>query len=260
MEIVVCIKQVPDTVDVKIDPVTKNLVREGITGVINPFDKNALEEAIRLKEKQGAKVTVISMGPPQFKESLREALAMGADEAVLLCDRAFAGADTLATAYVLNQAIKKIGQPDIVFFGKHAVDADTGQVGPIVAEMLGLVQATYVTKVTVEEDKIQVERLLEDSKESLELKLPAVLTVAKELNEPRYPTPLKIMKAARKEIAGWGKEDLGADPAQIGMRGSPTQVLDIFSPQRSKEVKMLSGTLEEIAQDLFNHLRADKVL
>lgn len=261
MEIVVCIKQVPDpTVEIRIDPKTKNLLREGIPGVINPYDKNALEEAIRIKESQGGKVTVISMGPAQVKESLREALAMGADEAVLLSDRAFGGADTLATSYVLAQAIKKLAPVDIVFFGKNAVDADTGQVGPIVAEMLELPQVTYVNKSSVEDQTLLLDRALEGAVETVRVKLPAVITVDKDLNEPRYPNPLKIMKAAKKEITTWGKDDLAADPGKIGQGGSPTCVLEVFNPPKSKEAAILEGPPSEQAEKLFTALRNDKVI
>lgn len=261
MEIIVCIKQVPDpTVEVRIDPKTKNLVREGIAGVINPYDKNALEEAVRIKESQGGKVTVISMGPPQVKEALREALAIGADEAILLSDREFGGADTLATSYVLALAIKKLGGADIVLFGKNAVDADTGQVGPIVAERLGLPQATYASKISVEGNTLLINRHLEDSTETVKVTLPAVITADKELNEPRYPTPLKIMKAAKKEIIVWGKEDIEADTAKTGLKGSPTRVLEIFSPAKNSQVKLLNGSPEEAVQALFTVLRSDKVI
>lgn len=261
MDIIVCIKQVPDpTVEVRIDPKTKNLVREGIAGVINSYDKNALEEAVRIKESQGGKVTVISMGPPQVKEALREALAIGADEAILLSDREFGGADTLATSYVLALAIKKLGGADIILFGKNAVDADTGQVGPIVAERLGLPQATYASKISVEGDILLIDRHLEDSTETVKVTLPTVITADKELNEPRYPTPLKIMKAAKKEIIVWCKVDIEADAAKIGLKGSPTRVLEIFSPAKSNQVKLINGSPEEAAQTLFNVLRADKVI
>lgn len=261
MDIIVCIKQVPDTVDVKIDPVTKNLLREGIEGVINPFDKNALEEAIKIKESLGGKVTVISMGPAQVKESLKEALAMGADEAILLSDRCFAGADTLATAHVLAAAIKKIGSYDIIFFGRHAVDADTGQVGPIVAEKLGLPQVTYAKGIQCRGEKLLVERLLEDEIETVEVKTPVVITATKELNTPRYPSPIKIMKAARKNIPVWNLDAIEVELERVGLDGSPTRVIDVFTPQKTKEVEMLcGGDWEEIAQTLFEKLRADKVL
>ncbi|MDI3534377.1 MAG: hypothetical protein PWQ82_742 [Thermosediminibacterales bacterium] len=260
MNIIVCVKQVPDTMDVKIDPVTKNLIREGIEGVINPFDKNAIEEAVKIKDEYGGKVTAISMGPPQFKESLKEALAMGVDEAILISDRAFAGADTLATSYVLAEAIKKIGNYDLIFCGKHAVDADTGQVGPEIAERLGIPQITFVKSLKLENDAVVAERLLEDAVEKVTVKLPAVITTTKELNEPRYPSPIKIMKAARKEIPIWSASELNADPEQIGLKGSPTQVVDIFTPEKTTEVEMIQGTAEEIANTLFEKLREKKVL
>lgn len=260
MKIVVCIKQVPDTVDVKIDPVTKNLDRSNITGVINPFDKNAIEEAIKIREKHGGEVIVISMGPPQAMESLREALAMGCDNAILLSCRELGGADTLATGYALSQAIKKIGDVDIVFFGRHAVDADTGQTGPIVAEFLGMRQITYVAKVDIEGDYVIASRLLEDGMERVKVKLPVAMTATKELNTPRYATPIKIMKAVRKEIPVWTSEDLKCDSNRIGLKGSPTIVTEIFEPEKSSDVIMLEGSPEEMVQELLNKLTAQKIL
>ncbi|MCY6485934.1 electron transfer flavoprotein subunit beta/FixA family protein, partial [Clostridium aestuarii] len=174
MNIVVCLKQVPDTTEVKIDPKTGTLIREGVPSIINPDDKNALEEALRLKDANEAKVTVISMGPPQAEAALREAIAMGADEAVLISDRAFAGADTLATSHALAAALKKLDY-DIIFAGRQAIDGDTAQVGPEIAEHLGLAQVTYVEKVEVKEDALKVRRALEDGYEELEIKMPCLL-------------------------------------------------------------------------------------
>ncbi|MCD3217948.1 electron transfer flavoprotein subunit beta/FixA family protein, partial [Clostridium botulinum C] len=185
MKIVVCLKQVPDTNQVKIDPVTGTLIREGVPSIINPEDKNALEEALRLKDEKGATVTVISMGPPQAEAALREAMAMGADDAILISDRAFAGADTLATSYALAGALKKL-EYDFILAGRQAIDGDTAQVGPEIAEHLGIPQVTYVEKVDVEGDKLTVRRALENGYEVLEVQTPCLLTAIKELNEPRY--------------------------------------------------------------------------
>ncbi|MHC1719860.1 MAG: electron transfer flavoprotein subunit beta [Clostridiaceae bacterium] len=260
MKIVVCIKQVPDTVDVKIDPVTKNLDRTNIVGVINPFDKNAIEEAVRLKEKHGGEITVVSMGPPQTNESLREALALGCDNAILLSARELGGADTLATGYTLSRAIEKIGAVDIVLFGSHAVDADTGQTGPIVAENLGYRQITFVSKVEIEDGYVFASRTLENGVQKVKAKLPVVLTATKELNKPRYATPIKIMKAAKKEITVWNHLDLECDMDRIGLKGSPTAVTEIFEPRRDNKINMLKGSPEEMAKELVNKLLADKLL
>ena len=189
MKIIVLMKQVPNTNEVKIDPKTGTLIREGVPSIINPDDKNALEEALKIKEEKGGSVTVLTMGPPQADFALREALAMGADEAILLTDRVFAGADTWATSLALAKAIQKIGEYDLIFAGRQAIDGDTAQVGPEIAEHLGLPQVTYVRKVvSLEGNKVVVERALEDGYEVIECQLPAVLTAIKELNVPRYPS------------------------------------------------------------------------
>lgn len=223
MNIVVCIKQVPDTNEVKIDPITGTLIREGVPSIINPDDKNALEEALVLKEKYNANVTVISMGPPQAEKALREALAMGADEAILITDRAFAGADTLATSRALAEAIKKLPY-DIVFAGRQAIDGDTAQVGPEIAEHLNLPQVTYVEKVEFEGEKLKVRRALEDGYEIIRVKTPVLLTAIKELNVPRYMNIKYIYEAFRKEIKFWNANDIDLDRSMLGLLGSPTKV------------------------------------
>ena len=223
MNIVVCVKQVPDTNEVKIDPKTNTLIREGVPSIINPDDKNALEEAIKLKESQGAHVTVISMGPPQAEKALREALAMGADEAILIGDRAFAGSDTLATSNTLAGAIKKLDY-DIIFAGRQAIDGDTAQVGPGIAEHLGIPQVTYVEKVSVEGNELKVRRALEDGYENIKVSMPVLLTAIKELNEPRYMDIKNIFTAFKKEIKIWSSADIDVDKALLGLAGSPTKV------------------------------------
>lgn len=260
MKIVVCIKQVPDTVDVKIDPVTKNLDRRNIVGVINPFDKNAIEEAVKIKENHGGEITVISMGPPQTNESLREALALGCDNAILLSARELGGADTLATAYTLSRAIEKIGDIDIVLFGSHAVDADTGQTGPIVAENLGYRQITFVSEVDIKEGYVFASRALENGVQKVKAKLPVVMTATNTLNKPRYAKPINIMRAFKKEITVWNHIDLDCDMECIGLKGSPTAVTEIFEPKRDNKINMLKGSPEEIAKDLVDKLLADKFL
>ncbi len=191
MKIVVCLKQVPDTTAVKIDPKTGTLIRDGVPSIINPEDKHALEVALQLKDNNGAEVTVLSMGPPQAKSALREALCMGADKAILITDRAFAGADTLATSKALAGALKKL-EYDIIFAGRQAIDGDTAQVGPEIAEHLNIPQVTYVQGVKVEEDGLLVNRALEDGYELIKVKAPVLLTAIKELNEPRYMNVKKI--------------------------------------------------------------------
>lgn len=232
MNIVVCIKQVPDTTDVRINPENNTLIRDGVPSIINPFDENAIEEALRLKEKYGGKVTVISMGPPQVEISLRDALAMGVDEAVLISDRAFAGSDTLATSYTLGKTIEKqLKEYDIILFGKQAIDGDTAQVGPGVAEYLDIAQITYVVNIENIDDKtIVVKRELEDGYELVEAKLPVALTVLKGINTPRYPSLKGKMKAKIATVTKITAADIEADEEKTGLNGSPTWVHKIFTP------------------------------
>jgi electron transfer flavoprotein beta subunit len=244
MNIVVCVKQVPDTTDVRIDPVTNTLIREGVPSILNPFDEFAVEEGMRLKEKYGGKVTVITMGPPQAEEILRTSLAMGADEVYLISDRAFAGSDTLATSYTLSKAIDKIGSVDLVITGKQAIDGDTAQVGPGIATRLGFTQLTYVSKVAeikLTDGKIIVERMLDNTIETVEAKLPALLTVLKGINVPRQPSVLKMKKARSSVIPKLSAADIRADAGQIGQKGSPTWVEKIFSPEQKKSGEILTG-------------------
>lgn len=261
MEIVVCVKQVPDTTEVKIDPVTNTLIRQGVPSIVNPFDKNAVEAALVLKEKHGGKVTVISMGPPQAKDALKECLAMGADQAILVSDRAFGGADTLATSYTLAAAIRKLGTVDLALFGKQAIDGDTAQVGPEVAEHLGIPQVTYVAKVDVDGTTARVEREHEDGYEVIEVGLPAMLTFVKSANEPRYPTVKGTMRANRAEIPVWTLADLDVDQAKLGLKGSPTQVRKIFTPkQRTQGVLIQKDTAREAVAELIGKLTEAKIV
>ncbi|MGQ9585579.1 MAG: electron transfer flavoprotein subunit beta/FixA family protein [Anaerolineae bacterium] len=266
MHAIVCIKQVPDTTEVKINPETGTLIREGVPSIVNPWDTYAIEEAIRLKEKFGGKVTVISMGPPQANEALKEAVSMGCDEAILLSDRAFAGSDTWATAYTLSQAIRKIGAFDIILCGKQAIDGDTGQVGPGIARQLRLNQLTNVLKIqdiNFDNGTVRVERLLEEGREVVESRLPALLTVVKGINEPRYPTFAGIRRAARMEIPVWKAGDLpGINPKLLGLDGSPTRVVKVFTPPpRSGVCQIIEGeTVEELANALADRLLAEKII
>jgi len=262
MKIVVCVKQVPDTNEVKIDEKKGTLIREGVPSIINPEDKIAIEEAVRLKEEFGGEVTVISMGPPQAKDALVEAYAMGADKAILLSDKAFAGSDTWATAYTLSQAIKETGQFDLVFCGRQAIDGDTAQVGPQVAENLSIPQITYVKGVDIEDDEIIAKRQLEDGYSVIKTKLPALLTVIDGLNEPRYPSIKRIIDAYNKEdtIQTWTVEDFEVDKDKLGLDASPTQVYDTFVPTRDHEPEILEGDVEEKVEKLIKKLKEEKVV
>ncbi len=256
MHFVVCIKQVPDTTDVRIDPETNTLMREGVESIINPFDMYAIEEALRLKAEVGGKVTALSMGPPQAEAALREAISMGVDEGILVSDRAFAGSDSWATSYTLAMALKKIGDFDMIIFGKQASDGDTAQVGPGVATHLDLPQITYVRKVEeIDENKIVAERLLEAGYEVIESPIPCILTVVKEINEPRLPSLKGKMAAKRAEITTWGAEDIGADPTKLGLDGSPTKVVKIFSPPPRGGGEMLEGEPQEVVAQLVEKLK-----
>lgn len=232
MRIAVLLKQVPESTDVQIDPETGTLRREGAAAMMNPFDTYALEEAVRVKEKLDGEVIAVSMGPPQAEEMLREAVSLGADRAVLVSDRAFAGSDTLATSLTLSGALKKIGF-DLIICGKQAIDGDTAQVGPGVATFLDIPQATYVRKIEeISEEKARVERLLEDGYEVVELPLPALLTVVKEINEPRLPSLRGKMKARKIEIEHLTQADLEIETERLGLQGSPTNVYKVFAPEK----------------------------
>jgi len=262
MEIVVCVKQVPDTTEVKIDPVTNTLIRQGVPSIVNPFDKNAIEAALQLKEAYGGKVTVLSMGPPQAKDALKECLAMGADSAILISDRAFGGSDTLATSYTLAATIRKLGSYDIILFGKQAIDGDTAQVGPETAEHLGIAQVTYASKIELSGEVAKIEREHEEGYEIIEVKLPAVVTVIKTLNyEPRYPTVKGTMKANRTEIPVWTAADLTVKEERLGLKGSPTQVRKIFTPPRRVQgVLIQKDTAREAVAELLQKLSDAKIV
>jgi electron transfer flavoprotein beta subunit len=256
MNIVVCLKQVPGTTDVKIDPQTNTLIRQGIENIINPFDTYALEEGVRLKEEHGGKVTVITMGPPQAEAALREAVSLGADDAVLLSDRAFAGADTWATANTLSLAVVKIKDYDLIICGRQTIDGDTGQVGPEMAEMLEIPFIAYVSKIEeIKEKYLRVSRMVEEGHEVIETSLPAVITVAKEINVPRLPSLRGIMKSKNAKVETWAIKELGVAPSMVGLAGSSTQVIKIFFPQRMTQAEILEGTLEERVDNLVSRLR-----
>lgn len=258
MEIVICIKQVPDTAEVRINPETNTLIRDGVPSIINPYDMHAIEAGLQIKEKAGGKVTVITMGPPQAETALRDAIAMGADEAVLLTDRAFAGADTWATSYTLFKAIEKI-RADIIICGKQAIDGDTAQVGPETAEFLNIPHISYVRKIEeVKPGSIRVQRLMDGGYDVVESSVPVLLTVVKEINLPRLPSLKGKMNAKKAEIKKWTSADIGADENNTGLKGSPTQVKNIFAPQAKKDRKVLEGTVEQQIEALISELRSLK--
>jgi electron transfer flavoprotein beta subunit len=256
MNIVVCLKQVPSTTEVKIDPETNSLIRQGIENIINPFDTYAIEEGVRLKEKYGGKVSIVTMGPPQAEAALREAVSLGADEVILLTDRAFAVADTWATAYTLASSLKKLGDYDLVICGRQTIDGDTGQVGPEMAEMLDLPFIAYVSQIEeIKDNYLRVQRMVEEGHEVIEAALPAVITVTKEINVPRLPSLRGIMKSKSAAITSWGIEELGADPDMVGLAGSSTQVIKVFFPQRTNIAEMLEGDLETQTNTLIDRLK-----
>lgn len=257
MHFIVCIKQVPDTMDVKIDPETNTLQREGVAAIINPFDMYAIEEALRLRERIGGKITALTMGPPQAASALRESLAMGVDEAVLLSDQAFVGSDTWATGYTLAMALRKIGQFDLILCGKQAADGDTAQVGPGIAAHLGLPQITYVRRIDkISGEQIVAERMLEEGFEVLKGQLPCVITVVKEINKPRVPSLKAIMAARKTKIIHWRAADLGCDLKALGLNGSPTKVVKVFTPPARSAGEILTGEPAEMVRSLTDKIKA----
>jgi electron transfer flavoprotein beta subunit len=260
MNIIVCIKQVPGTTQVRINPETNTLIREGVEAIINPFDENAIECALQLRDKNGGKVTVITMGPPQAANALKDAIALGADEAVLLSDRAFAGSDTWATSYTLAQAIKKLGSYDVVVCGKQAIDGDTAQVGPGVAEFLGIPQVSFAVSAELVNGTMKVNRLLEETNEIVEVKTPVMLTVVKQMNTPRMPSFKGKMKAKSAVIPTWGAKEIEADLNNVGQKGSPTSVVKIFTPPAKGGGEMLTGSADEMVDVLVKKLRERKTV
>lgn len=255
MNIVVCIKQVPDTAEVRINPETNTLIRDGVPSIINPYDMHAIEAGLQIREKVGGKVTIITMGPPQAESALRDAIAMGADDAVLLTDRAFAGADTWATSYTLSKAVEKI-VADIVICGKQAIDGDTAQVGPEMAEFLNMPHVSYIRKIeNIKPDSIRVQRMMDEGYDVVESSIPVLLTVVKELNEPRLPSLKGKMSAKKADIKKWTAADINAEEVNSGLKGSPTQVKNIFAPEAKKDRKMIEGSLEQQVDTLINELR-----
>ncbi|MCA6072315.1 MAG: electron transfer flavoprotein subunit beta/FixA family protein [Endomicrobium sp.] len=255
MNIIVCIKQVPNTISVQIDSGTGRLKRDGVESIINPFDEYAIEEGLRIKERVCGKVTVVTMGPPQAETALREAIAKGADEAVLVSDRAFGGADTLATSYTLSLAIKAIGSYDIIICGKQASDGDTAQVGPGIAEMLNIPHVAYVKKIeSIDNKSIKVERMMEDGYDLIESQVPVLLTVVKEINNPRIASLKGKMIAKKAVIKILDAVAIGADIKKTGLNGSPTQVMKIFTPPQRAGGEKFTGEARDVAAALVKRL------
>jgi electron transfer flavoprotein beta subunit len=257
LNIIVCLKQVPGTTDVKIDPATNNLKREGIQNVMNPLDTYALEEGVRLKERGGGKVTAISMGPLPAKEMLREAISLGADEAILLSDAAFAGADTWATAYTLAVAVRKIGAYDLVVCGRQTFDGDTGQVGPELAELLGVSLVTNVSKIEeISNGQMRVYRMVDEGHSVMQCSLPAVISVTKEINVPRIPSLRSIMRAKNAVIQTWALPEMGVDKNRVGLAGSYTRVVKVFYPTRTRQATIFKGEMPAQIESLVDKLKA----
>ncbi|MBO7238147.1 MAG: electron transfer flavoprotein subunit beta/FixA family protein [Elusimicrobiaceae bacterium] len=258
MNIIVCIKQVPDTAQVQIDPQTGNLIRTGVPSILNPYDHYALEKALAIKSRTGAKVTVLSMGPQQALAVLRLALALGADEGVLLSDRALAGADTWATAYTLATAIKKIGQYDLILCGQMAIDGDTAQTGPEMAYHLGISQLTFCESVDSDGQRLMAKKLMDGGHQIIEADLPILATMTMPADyTPKYPSFLAAHQAQDKPISVWTAADIGADPHKIGLEGSPTRVARIFPPAGREKGEMIRGTAEEMAAKFVEILKKE---
>lgn len=257
MNIVVCMKAVPEVLEVKFNEETGTMIRKGVSNIINPFDEYAIEEGLRIKERCAeGKVTVISMGPSSAESLLREAISLGVDEAILLNDRAFAGADTLATSYTLAKAIEKIGNYDLIICGKQAIDGDTAQVGPGISVHLDIPQVTYVKKIEeIKKGYAKVERMIEEGYEIIETSLPALFTVVKEINEPRLPSLKGKLRAKKAEIIIWGEKDLEVESNRIGLNGSATRVMRIFTPQPRRGGEILKGEVPEVVEQLVKRLK-----
>jgi len=262
MNIVVCIKQVPDTTEIKIDPVKNTLIRQGVPSIMNPFDKNAVEMAMQLKDTYGGKLVSISIGPGQANAVLREAISMGVDEGYLITDRAFGGSDTYATSYILSQAIEKLGPFDVILGGKQAIDGDTGQTAPSIAEHLGATRLTYVLDLKVENDTVIARRQVEEGIEVIQTKFPVLCTATKESNKPRYATVSRKLYSLRCEIPELTFADFpNIDTTKIGLKGSPTKVKATFTPKRTATCISIEGSSPaEMAGSLLDKLAEAKVI
>lgn len=261
MNIIVCIKQVPDSTRVKVDPKTGTLIRAGVPSILNPYDHYALEKALAIKAKTGAKVTVLSMGPTQAVAVLRLALALGADEGVLLSSRAFAGSDTWATSYALAMAIRKIGSFDMILCGQMAIDGDTAQTGPGIAFHLGIPQITFCESVDSDGSHAVVKKLIEGGHQILEADLPVLITMTMPVDyAPKYPSFMAAHKAQDKKTVTWTEKEIGADMHKLGLEGSPTRVSRIFPPAARQKGEMFNGSAEEMAAKFVEILKKESFI
>ncbi|OGS12575.1 MAG: electron transfer flavoprotein subunit beta [Elusimicrobia bacterium RIFOXYA2_FULL_58_8] len=261
MHIVVCVKQVPDTTEVKINPETNSLIRTGVPSIINPYDHFALQTALELKAKHDFRVTLVSMGPPQAKSVVQMGLALGADEGVLLSDMAFAGSDTWATSYALAKAMKKIGKADMIFCGMQAIDGDTAQVGPGIAQQLGMAQVTFCEHVEVDGRRIIARKLIDGGYEIVECRPPLLLTMIMHKDYvPRYPSFPAVHSSLGKPFHVWGAADIGAEAQYLGLKGSPTQVSSIYPPAQREKAAMSSGSTHESVEKIMDIMRLEHFL
>ncbi|OGO05348.1 MAG: electron transfer flavoprotein subunit beta [Chloroflexi bacterium RBG_13_54_8] len=261
MNLVVCLKQVPENPKIEVDPQTGALIGAKGKLVINPFDMYALEEGIRTKEKHGGKVTAITMGPPEAEEALREAIALGIDQVIRLSHPLFEGSDTLATSYILAKAVGKLEQPDIIICGRQTTDGDTGQVAPQLAEWLGLPFVSYVSQIENIGDRCMVvRRMVDEGHQIVEMSLPGVISVVKEINVPRLPSLRGLMQSKKVQIPVWGVPELGLDVTKVGPAGSPTRMAMVSFPAITRQGEMLQGSLESQVDQLIERLRTAKVV
>ncbi len=264
MNIIVCIKQVPETTEVRINPETNTLIRDGVKSIINPFDMYAIEEGVRLKERYGGKVIVVTMGPPQADAALREAVSLGCDEGILISDRAFAGGDTWATSNTLSHAIARIkkdmGGFELIICGKQASDGDTAQVGPGISANLDIPQVTYVKKIEeIKDNKARVERMNEEGFDVIQTPLPALFTVVKEINEPRLPSLKGLMRAKTAKITVWTAKDINVESKDVGLSGSRTTVVKIFTPPHRTGGEKITGETSEIVEKLVGLIKNEVI-
>jgi electron transfer flavoprotein beta subunit len=261
MNIVVCVKQVPDSTEVKINLETGTLIRAGVPSIINPYDHFALQTALELKAKHGFKVTLVSMGPPQAKSVVQMGMALGADEGILLSDMAFAGSDTWATSYALAKAVKKIGKVDMIFAGMQAIDGDTAQTGPGVAQQLGMPQITFCERVEVDGRRIIAHKQIDGGHEVLEARPPVLLTMIMHKDyTPRYPSFLAVNASLKKPFHVWSAADIGAEPQYLGLKGSPTQVDRIYPPPQREKAAMFAGSGGEGMEKILQIMHSEHFL
>ncbi|MFA6092782.1 MAG: electron transfer flavoprotein subunit beta/FixA family protein [Elusimicrobiota bacterium] len=261
MKIVVCVKQVPDTTEVQVDPQTGTLIRAGVPSILNPYDHFAVEKALELKAEHGAEVSVLTMGPPQAQAVLRLALALGADRAMLLSDRLFAGSDTWATSYALGRAIRKLGRTDLILCGQQAIDGDTAQVGPGIAQNLRIPQITFCDQVEIEDRQLKARHHIDDGHEIVQARLPVLCTMTPPQDyRPRHPSFPRVVQAMGKVLETWTALEIGAEPGMIGLKGSPTQVDRVYAPPQKEKGVVFTGTAAELAGRILDILQKENFL